>query len=158
MDRYPAAGNERGRCPVSIDEVTVRRVLNTITDPCSVASGVRAGIDELGLVREVRIAEGSSGARIHVRISPTDPGCLMIYPFANEARARLSALDGVDAVEVDLDVGDEWHPGDMSEDYRHRLENHRAARRQATGDTIGLGLDGRAHDPRRSPAVGGSSL
>jgi metal-sulfur cluster biosynthetic enzyme len=132
-----------------IDEALVRAELNEIADPCSVAIGARAGLVDMGLVRDLRIADGEGGASISLTIGATDPGCLMIYPFANEAQTRLAALPGVAEVSVTMDVSRDWVPADLSPAYRERLAALRARRRRVTGDRIGLGPDGKPYEPRR---------
>jgi metal-sulfur cluster biosynthetic enzyme len=116
-----------------IDESSVRAVLNTVVDPCSVVAGVAAGIDEMGLVRHLEVLEGPDGAIIRVTIGVTEPGCLMGVPFAKEAQKRLQALPGVTSVEVTLDHALDWTPEDMSPEYQARLGAFRAARRAALG-------------------------
>ena len=116
-----------------IDEASVRAVLNTIVDPCSVVAGVAAGIEEMGLVRHLEVLEGPNGAIIRVTIGVTEPGCLMGVPFANEAQKRLLALPSVACVEVTLDHALDWKPEDMSAEYQARLAAFRSARRVALG-------------------------
>jgi metal-sulfur cluster biosynthetic enzyme len=114
-----------------IDDTAVRAVLNSIIDPCSRAAGVPAGIVEMGLIRSLEVRQEPAGASITVTIRVTEPGCLMAYPFANEARKRLETLPGVASVDVKIDPVCDWEPAAMSHEYRTRLEAHRAQRRQA---------------------------
>ncbi len=116
-----------------IDEASVRAVLNTIVDPCSVVAGVAAGIDEMGLVRHLEMCEGPQGTTVRVVIGVTEPGCLMGVPFANETQKRLRALPGVASVEVTLDHAHDWMPEDMSREYQDRLAASRSSRRAALG-------------------------
>lgn len=132
-----------------IGERDVLATLNQITDPCSVAIGARAGLVDMGLVRDLRIAAVEGGASISVTIGATDPGCLMIYPFANEAQVRLEALEGVAEVHVTIDVSHDWVPTDMTPEYRERLEKLRTRRRQRSGDRIGLAPSGLPYKPQR---------
>lgn len=126
-----------------ISETRVREVLNTITDPCSVVAGVRAGLDDMGLVRSVRVEERDDGCHVVVAIGVTEPGCLMFYPFASEAEERLRAVDEIDHVDVEIDASLDWHPDDMSADYRERLAAHRAARDVATDRPVEVALPAR---------------
>lgn len=114
-----------------IDDTAVRAVLNSIIDPCSRAAGVPAGIVEMGLIRSLEVRQEPAGASITVTIRVTEPGCLMAYPFANEARKRLETLPGVASIDVKIDHVCDWEPAAMSPAYRTRLEAHRAQRRQA---------------------------
>ena len=110
-------------------EQEVRRALNRIPDPCSVAAGATAGIAELGLLSEVAVENASDGARVRVAIRLTDPVCMMGAAFLASARELLSRLDGVAHVEVWLDERSDWTPDEMAPAYRARLERVRAARR-----------------------------
>jgi metal-sulfur cluster biosynthetic enzyme len=131
-----------------IDEVTVRATLNTIVDPCSVTAGTRAGIEEMGLVRRLEIEPEPAGAVVRLTIGVTEPGCVMGFPFANEAQERLSRLPGVARVVVDLDHAYDWLPTDMSLAYRKRLERDRELRAQTTGVRVR-----RAEMSRRAASV-----
>lgn len=113
-----------------VTETDVRRALDRITDPCSVAAGAPAGLSELGLVRDVAVADGPDGANIRVSIRLTDPVCMMGAAFLASARELLSGLDGVATAEVWLDERSDWIPADMDPSYRARLGRARAARRR----------------------------
>jgi metal-sulfur cluster biosynthetic enzyme len=113
-----------------ITEATVRAALNAIVDPCSSAAGCPAGLDEMGLVRAVEVLNSATGADVWVVIGVTEFGCLMGAPFATAAYQHLYALPGVKTVSVELDQAFEWDLSDMSRDYRQRLQDHRARRRQ----------------------------
>jgi metal-sulfur cluster biosynthetic enzyme len=90
----------------------IRRELDTIGDPCSVAHGTPMGLDEMGLVEAVHIdAEGN--VRICLRL--TSPTCVMVGYFGVQARSRIGRLPGVRSVEVTADHGLDWTPGHMSE-------------------------------------------
>lgn len=118
-------------------EAEVRAELNRIVDPCSVVAGAPAGIEEMGLVRELRLTETVDGVAIRVRIGVTEPGCMMGASFAVSARERLEALPGVAGVEVQLDHRCDWEPGDIDTAYAERLEAVRAARRSALRERVG---------------------
>lgn len=107
----------------------VRRTLNEIVDPCSVAAGAPAGLIDMGLVRDVRVEAGPGGARVTVTISVSEPSCLMGGPFAGQARDRLEALDGVAEISVHIDPAMDWTPASMTEEYRERLREVRSRRR-----------------------------
>ena len=116
-----------------VDDTAVRAVLNSIIDPCSRAAGVPAGIVEMGLIRSLEVRQEPAGASITVTIRVTEPGCLMAYPFANEARKRLETLPGIASIAVKIDHVCDWEPAAMSPEYHARLEAHRAQRREAVG-------------------------
>lgn len=115
-----------------VDEALVRATLNEIVDPCSVAAGAPAGLDDMGLVRSIEITEAAGATTVKVAIAVTEPGCFMIYPFCREAHERLSELERVDTVTVDLDNGANWMPSDMSDAYRKLLDRKRAVRASRT--------------------------
>jgi metal-sulfur cluster biosynthetic enzyme len=112
-------------------EAEVRAALDGVVDPCSVAAGAPAGLDALGLVRDVQVRDGEGGADVRVTLAVTDPGCLMGGPFAASARERLAALPGVARVEVALATRLDWSPADMAPAYAARLRAARRARSAA---------------------------
>jgi metal-sulfur cluster biosynthetic enzyme len=110
-------------------EAGVRAALNTVVDPCSVAAGSPAGLDDMGLVRRVEV----DGADVRVVIGVTEYGCVMGAPFAIEAYRLLEGLDGVGRVDVELDDAFDWLPDDMSPAYRARLAAVHAEGRRRLG-------------------------
>jgi metal-sulfur cluster biosynthetic enzyme len=117
--------------PAAPSEAQVRAALDAVVDPCSAAAGAPAGLNEMGLVREVEVRPASTGAHVHVVIRLTAPTCLMGIPFLTSARQRLSELPGVAEVEVSLASGIDWTPAELPQRYAERLERLRA-RRSAT--------------------------
>jgi metal-sulfur cluster biosynthetic enzyme len=111
-------------------EQDIRAALDEIVDPCSRAAGAPAGLDEMGLVREVRIERRPAGAHVGVVLALTEPTCLMGIPFVKSARERLAAIDGVAEVDVSLAAGFEWTPARLSPAYAARLERMREMRRR----------------------------
>jgi metal-sulfur cluster biosynthetic enzyme len=113
-----------------VTEARVRDVLNGITDPCSTAAGVPAGMDDMGMITDVQVRDDDAGgARVRVTIGLTDPSCMLMGSFANEARERLAGLPGVTAVDVALDHELDWTPDRLAPHYQQRLAEHRAAQR-----------------------------
>lgn len=110
-------------------EGDVRRALDAIIDPCSVAAGAPAGIDELGLLSEVGVRSAPEGAHVSVGIRLTDPVCMMGAAFLASVRVVLAELPGVATAEVWLDERSDWTPEEMAEGYRVRLERARQVRR-----------------------------
>jgi metal-sulfur cluster biosynthetic enzyme len=110
------------------NERQIRAALNRVIDPCSVAAGCTAGLDDMGLVRSVALHETGAGTEVEVVIAVTEYGCLMGAPFATEAYKALSDIAGIAHVEVRLDARFDWEPDDMSDAYRARLQRHRAGR------------------------------
>lgn len=97
--------------PVPSLEAKIRVALDTIKDPCSLASGVPLGLDEMGLVDRIEI-DAAGAVQVHLRL--TSPFCHMIGFFHVEARRLLSAIDGVASVTVIADNGLDWSPSRIS--------------------------------------------
>lgn len=122
------AAGEVGR--EGVDEDRVRAAINAVPDPCSVTAGVPAGLDDMGLVRDVTIS-GPAGARcVAVAIRLTEPTCLMGHVFVPAARAAVRALPGVAEVDVRLDPDPGWSERELRPAYRLRLLEARGARRE----------------------------
>ena len=85
----------------------IRRHLDDIHDPCSVAGGTPMGLDEMGLVAGIDVsAEGD----VRIDLCFTSPFCHMIVFMQEEATRRVGALDGVRSVRVVGDQGLDWSP------------------------------------------------
>lgn len=112
----------------------VLAILDGITDPCSAATGVPAGLVSMGLVRSVEPPSAATGNRLRVTLTITEPGCLMAAIFAENARDRLAKLEGaagfedLAGIDVVMDTTQVWEPHDMTPEYRKRLAD---ARRRA---------------------------
>jgi len=115
---------------VSVTAARVQEILNTIMDPCSMNAGVPAGLVDMGLVRDVHVDKDREGrCHVSVAIGVTEPTCVLLGSFANEAHERLSALSGVSSVNVRV-LGDlQWSEDDLSPEYRVRLERLRREKR-----------------------------
>ena len=118
---------ERGGRGGMTSEDAVRAALNEIIDPCSRAASEPAGLVDMGLVRRVEL----HGACVEVTLALTEPTCLMGFPFARSARERLSALPGVERVDVSLDPSFEWTPAELNPAFAARLAKRRASRDRA---------------------------
>lgn len=94
--------------------------LNTIADPCSVASGHPLGLIDMGLIDSVVVAADGT-ATVDMRL--TSPCCLMIGFFVTEIRKALTGVEGITQVLVKHDVGERWDDGMIA-------PAHLAARRQ----------------------------
>jgi metal-sulfur cluster biosynthetic enzyme len=112
-------------------EADLRSLLDEIVDPCSRAAGAPAGISEMGMIPSIAIDARDDGrVDIGVKLLVTHPFCMMSTIFINEIDQRLSAIETVATVRVELDTSDVWTPNLMSEDYRARLDAQRARRRE----------------------------
>jgi metal-sulfur cluster biosynthetic enzyme len=119
-----------GRRVIAPDVEAVLQVLNGIIDPCSIRSGVPAGLVDMGLIRDVRI-QGGSGVpcTVSLGVGVTEPGCFMAAPFATEARERLMSVESIDEVDISLIPWSDWSEQELAPDYRRRLVAARAQRR-----------------------------
>jgi metal-sulfur cluster biosynthetic enzyme len=100
----------RGPATVPLD-ADMRAVLNTIGDPCSVASGTPMGIEELGLIGGL---ERDADGHVAVAMRMTAPLCHNAGYFKVEVTNRLLELEGVTSVDVTIDNGMDWTPADIS--------------------------------------------
>ena len=81
--------------------------LDKIKDPCSLASAMAMGLDEMGLVDTIELDE-DGGVLVKLRL--TSPFCHMIGYFKKEAMARIADLPGVTGVDLKADNGLDWSP------------------------------------------------
>ena len=98
----------------------VRAELDQIIDPCSVGAGNPMGLDEMGVIESISIDAGTCTVRFRL----TAPGCLMVGVFREACTSRLTALDGIDAVETVFDSGLDWSPEMMSDSALQRRTQH----------------------------------
>jgi metal-sulfur cluster biosynthetic enzyme len=111
-----------------MNEQDVRSALNGIVDPCSLAAGAPAGIEELGLIRELSVEDVAGGVRVEVAIGVTEPGCMMGASFVVKARAMFDEMPAVVSHDVRLDHAADWEPSDIDPAYAKRLAATRAGR------------------------------
>ena len=102
-------------------------LLNEVVDPCSVAAGAPAGLVDMGLIRELDVAEGEEGLEVTVVVRVTHPSCMMAPVFLARVQNLLHAQPEVARFDAKLDTGFDWTPDDMTPEYRARLSRHRAA-------------------------------
>ncbi|MCM3921155.1 iron-sulfur cluster assembly protein [Frankia sp. AiPs1] len=90
----------------------IREVLNTIGDPCSVASGTPMGIEEMGLIDTVEV---EPDGRVRVAMRLTAPLCHNVGYFSVEIKRRLAEVTGVTSIVVSMDHGLDWTPALISQ-------------------------------------------
>lgn len=112
-------------------ERRVWEVLETIEDP-----ELPIAITDLGLIREVRV----DGSRVHVTMVPTFSACPAIAVIQEDIRRTVTALPGIESVEVELSFAAPWTMARMTDRGREQLLRH------------GLSVPGR---PRGGEAGGG---
>jgi metal-sulfur cluster biosynthetic enzyme len=105
--------------------------LATVYDTCSVLNGTRLDIVEMGLVEEVAV----EGSTVRVRLLLTDPMCAYLFEMRAQIIEAVSALSGVENVEVEPVAGKFWWPERMAPKARGRLETLRRERLEKLGLT-----------------------
>lgn len=114
---------------MALDETAVRAAINRIADPCSAARGVPIGLDDMGLVRAVRVVPTDGGQLgVAVQLRTTSPGCLFFLEWHQQIKESLIAA-GAAWVTVDLDATFDWTPLDIAPSARARLTDQRVALR-----------------------------
>jgi metal-sulfur cluster biosynthetic enzyme len=111
--------------------------LTSVYDTCSLFNGTRLDIVEMGLVHDVEQDQGN----VRVRLLLTDPMCLYLFEMRSQIIDVLSALPGVESVEVEPVSGKLWWPERMTPEARERLERRRRARLAQLGLTPAGSVD-----------------
>lgn len=96
-----------------VEETVVWDQLRTCYDP-----EIPSNIVELGLIYEVKV-EGDN--RVHVTMTLTAPGCGMGQVLKDDVERKVSAIAGVNGVDVDLVFSPPWDASMMSEAARLQL-------------------------------------
>ena len=78
---------------------------------------IPVNIVDLGLVYDIRL----DGANVEVDFTLTAPGCGMAYAIKDDIHAKLSAINGVGDVIVNIVWEPAWTPDRMSENARKAL-------------------------------------
>ena len=104
----PAAPGHTG---AAIDEKRVWDQLKTCYDP-----EIPVNIVDLGLIYDCQITpRNGNGALVTVKMTLTAPGCGMGPVLAQEAKAKIESLPGVDEAEVELVWDPPWNQAMISE-------------------------------------------
>ncbi len=104
-----------------------RRVADTIHDPCGMATGVRLGLNEMGLLRRVETEPEADGWSIRIQLRLTSPGCVYFFAFKDNLQERLTAHPQISGVTVDWDPSLDWTPEDLTPAAQSKLEERRRA-------------------------------
>ena len=76
----------------------------------------------LGLIYSIDINDNETEAKdVHITMSLTTPGCSMGQHMANDIKAKVSALDGVSNVDVEVTFDPPWNPEMMTDEARSKL-------------------------------------
>jgi FeS assembly SUF system protein len=112
VETTPAAPAQPAIDPSDLENEIVE-ALKKVFDP-----EIPVNIYELGLIYDVDIQEGG---RIQVKMTLTSPGCPVAGSLPGEVKARIEAVPGVVAAEIDLVWDPAWNPSMMSEAARLQL-------------------------------------
>ena len=82
---------------------------------------IPVNIVDLGLVYDLAISGEKEKQDIHVKMTLTAPGCGMGPSIAEDVKTRISALNGINNVEVELVWDPQWDRDMMSEDAKLQL-------------------------------------
>ena len=76
----------------------------------------------LGLIYSIDINDNETEAKdVHITMSLTTPGCTMGQHMAKDIKAKVSALDGVGNVDVEVTFDPPWNPEMMTDEARSKL-------------------------------------
>jgi probable FeS assembly SUF system protein SufT len=104
-------GAEAGHADATVDEKKVWDQLKTCYDP-----EIPVNIVDLGLIYDCLITpRETGGALVNVKMTLTAPGCGMGPVLAQEAKAKIEALPGIDEAEVELVWDPPWNQAMISE-------------------------------------------
>lgn len=92
----------------------VRAALHEVIDP---ELGVNIG--DLGLIYAVFVDDDTND--VTVRMTLTTPGCPMSDSIQKGVKFRLSMIEGIGEVTIDLVFDPRWNPGKMSERCKAKL-------------------------------------
>jgi len=95
---------------ITIDEV--KEALRDVYDP-----EIPVNVLDLGLVYDIQVGEG----KVYVQMTLTAPGCGMGPYIAQNAEWRISEVEGVDNVEVEMVFDPPWNPEMITEDGKKLL-------------------------------------
>ncbi|HEU5200083.1 MAG TPA: iron-sulfur cluster assembly protein, partial [Ktedonobacterales bacterium] len=89
---------------MSVTEASIRAILDTIMDPCSVGLGCPLSLEAMGLVSRIEI--GSDAITVMLRL--TQPGCHFAALLQQEAEERIAAFARTRAVHVEITEDLTW--------------------------------------------------
>ena len=103
----------------------IRRTADTVHDPCGMAAGVRLGLNEMGLLRQIQTELEPEGWSVRVQLRLTSPGCQYFFLFKDNLEERLGAHPQISRAIVDWDPTLDWTPENLSTVARSKLEERR---------------------------------
>ena len=118
-------------------EKDILQILDGIKDPCSVATSVPMGLNEMGLIRSVAI---SPVGQVHIELRLTSPFCEMIAFMRNTAIEKVGSLPGVTGVSVGHDNGLDWDPDMIAPEAQSRRQRRLALLRELPTPAAGTAM------------------
>jgi len=114
----PRSGRERNRrSGGKVDEKEVWEQLRTVYDP-----EIPVNIVDLGLVYDCQVlSDQEAGTKVEVKMTLTAPGCGMGPAIAQDARAKILTIPGVDEADVELVWDPPWNQHMISEAGKMKL-------------------------------------
>jgi metal-sulfur cluster biosynthetic enzyme len=105
----------------------IRRTADTVHDPCGMAVGVRLGLTEMGLLRQIQAEQDADGWSVRVQLRLTSPGCQYFFMFKDNLEERLAEHPQISYAVVNWDPTIDWTPEDLTPAARSKLEKRRRA-------------------------------
>ena len=82
---------------------------------------IPVNIVDLGLIYDLKVSGKKDKKNIHVKMTLTAPGCGMGPSIAQDVETRVSALNGINSVDVELVWDPQWDRDMMSEEAKLQL-------------------------------------
>lgn len=83
---------------------------------------IPVNIVDLGLIYDCQVQDRSAGGfRVEIKMTLTAPGCGMGPVLAEDVRARLEAISGIEETEVEIVFDPPWNPNMMTDAARLQL-------------------------------------
>ena len=101
---------DAGNSDVEFSKQLIWDQLKTCYDP-----EIPVNIVELGLIYDLSIEDNKKGKKVNIKMTLTAPGCGMGPVISDEVDRKISALQNVESVDVELVWEPQWNQGMMSE-------------------------------------------
>tara|TARA_B110000116_G_scaffold222909_1_gene201903 strand:- start:169 stop:714 length:546 start_codon:yes stop_codon:yes gene_type:complete len=82
---------------------------------------IPVNIVDLGLIYDLEISDQKEGKNIHIRMTLTAPGCGMGPSIAQDVETKVTSLNGINNVDVELVWDPQWDRNMMSEEAKLQL-------------------------------------
>lgn len=105
-------------------DAAIRKALEQVCDPCSIAANAPVSILDMGLVRGWSVDEEDN---LVVHMCVTSPSCTMGPHMVRAAEQLLAAVPGLRSARVEIDPAVFWTPDDMTGQGRELLDARRSA-------------------------------